>query len=266
MQFDDIDGVKHYFSKTYDGGEEVFEVRDNDAGLINSVRDFINSFIINSYNSGNLESLLEGIELSTDILDKKQMLLDKIKVKYREIPNGAIVEYKTNDSEAKELLYSWFEFLFFSDLRNPRRKSLLTGNYESNKNTKLKVSELYLNRENKVLSNSSKEIIEKISNIFDTNIEISNNNFLFIPILNRDHNNTVSFLLENFKNLNLPDVEIYLYKLNESIQIYAFKKEIEELIKSQITFFELIPWQVEYQTYQSKTINSFLVISLDKFK
>jgi len=266
MQFDDIDGVKHYFSKTYDGGEEVFEVRDNDAGLITSVRDFINSFIINSYNSGNLASLLEGIELSTDILDKKQMLLDKIKVKYREIPNGAIVEYKTNDNEAKELLYSWFEFLFFSDLRNPRRKSLLTGNYESNKNTKLKVTELYLNRENKVLSNSSKEIIEKISNIFDTNIEISNNNFLFIPILNRDHNNTVSLLLENFKNLNLPDVEIYLYKLNESIQIYAFKKEIEELIKSQITFFELIPWQVEYQTYQSKTISSFLVISLDKFK
>lgn len=71
MQFDDIDGVKHYFSKTYDGGEEVFEVRDNDAGLITSVRDFINSFIINSYNSGNLASLLEGIELSTDILEKK---------------------------------------------------------------------------------------------------------------------------------------------------------------------------------------------------
>ncbi|NBP57473.1 hypothetical protein EBU71_13240 [bacterium] len=266
MQFDDIDGVKHYFSKTYDGGEEVFEVRDNDAMLINSVRDFINLFIIKSYNSGNLASLLDGIELSTDILEKKQMLLDKIKVNYREIPNGAIVEYKTNDNEAKDLLYAWFEFLFFSDLRNPRRKSLLTGSYESTKNTRLKVSELYLNRENKVLSNSSKEIIEKISNIFDSNIEISNNNFLYIPIINRDHNSTISLLLENFKNLSLPDVEIYLYKLNESIQIYAFKKEIEELIKSQITFFELIPWQAEYQTYKSKTISSFFVISLDKFK
>lgn len=266
MQFDDIDGVKHYFSKTYDGGEEVFEVRDNDSGLISSVRDFINSFIINSYNSGNLASLLEGIELSTDILEKKQLLLDKIKVNYREIANGGIVEYKTNDNDAKELLYSWFEFLFFSDLRNPRRKSLLTGNYESNKFTKLKVTELYLNRENKVLSNNSKEIIEKISNIFDANIVISNNNYLYIPILKRDHNSTVTLLLENFKNLSLPDNEIYLYKLNENIQVYAFKKEIEELMKSQISFFEITPWQVDYLTYQAKTINSFFVISLDKFR
>jgi hypothetical protein len=73
-------------------------------------------------------------------------------------------------------------------------------------------------------------------------------------------------LLENFKNLSLPDNEIYLYKLNENIQVYAFKKEIEELMKSQIAFFEITPWQVDYLTYQAKTINSFFVISLDKFR
>jgi hypothetical protein len=272
MQFDDIDGVKHYFSKTNDGGEEVFEIRDNNVELLDSVRNFIKSFIVDAYNSGDLSSLLSGIELSTDILDKKQFLYEKLTVTYRELPNGGMVIYSTDNHEAKSLLYSWFDFLFSSDLRNPTRKSLLTGDQISNKNadsTKNKyiVDELFISKGGLELSKESKILVEDIAKLFDANIEISNNRFIYIPIINKYTIDTViSILKASFSNYKVEDSnKIYSSKLNADIEIFAFKKEIESIMKNAISFSEIIPWQISYLTYMSNKSRSFFVTSIDNF-
>jgi hypothetical protein len=265
MQFDDIDGVLHYFTRNENGGDEVFEVRDSNTELVNSVRTFIQESIVKSHNNNDLSSLLKGLELSTEILDESNFNSEKIEVTYKELPNGGMASYNCINEEMRKQLYLWFNFLFFSDLRNPIRKSLLIGGPSKTLSLSAEIKELIINTDSNSISQAQKTMIHDISELLNANVKFCGNNLIFIPLTSKKAAvETLEKLNSSFTGkINNYEGDLYFFSLTNSLDLIGFKPLLDELGNTYKKFINNQPWSFEISGAEAKGFNNYLVLSLD---
>lgn len=266
MQFDDIDGVLHYFTRNDSGGDEVFEVRDNNTDLINSVRAFIQDSIVKSHNNDELSTLLKGLELSTEILDDSNFNSEKIEVTYKELPNGGMASYICVNEDMRKQLYLWFNFLFFSDLRNPIRKSLLKGEASKTRLQSGEIKELIISNVINPNSQALKTMIHDISELLNANVKLSGDNYIFIPL---ESKNAAFETIEKINSkytgmINIYESDLYFFSITNSLDLVGFKPILEELGSTYKKFISNQPWSFEISGAEAKGFNNYLVLSLDK--
>lgn len=267
MQFDDIDGVLHYFTRNEKGGDEVFEVRASNTELVNSVRAFIQDSIVKSHNNNDLSTLLKGLESSTEILDEGNFNSEKIEVTYRELPNGGMASYNCVNEEMRKQLYTWFNFLFFSDLRNPIRKSLLIDGPSKSRLMGSEIKELIIDIDSNSVSQAQKTLIHDISELLNANVKLSSSNHIFIPLISKNSAiETIEKIYLTFsgKMYNY-EGDLYFFSLTNSLDLIGFKPLLEELAITYKKFINNQPWSFEISGAEAKGFNNYLVLSLDDF-
>lgn len=265
MQFDDIDGVIHTFSRYDDGGLEVFEVIEDNQKLVGSIRVFIKDVIVASHTSGDLTKLLNGLELKTEILSESNFDSNQMEVEYNELPNGGSILYKCLTPEIRDRLYLWFNFLYFSDLKNPIRSSLLSGFSKKSEIYPKDINEIYFRSESEVISRGKKMLLEDVSDFLNVNIKVSPNNLIFIPLTSKAAaHSAIKSVNKAFEDkFSLLEEELFFFSLTNSVDIIGSKDLVDQLGLISKEFNETLPWSLEISGAEAKGLNNYLVVGMD---
>ncbi len=105
-----LEQTTHIFSKTGKGGLQQVIVKDSaNTGQIELIREHL-SKISKEFIQGDFSNpaKIHGEDMP-GLAELKSAKPDQIKFAYRELPNGAEIDYSTNDSKLIEALHQWFD-------------------------------------------------------------------------------------------------------------------------------------------------------------